>query len=415
MDKYKYQVGLVAIIAIASLSVFVKTIRSGIVPDNNKAPKTKYSLTMLTQSAGVDGKLIVATFKGHSLGTYRCTRQDAAVAWFLLQDELGRNKSSMLSASIVDGQNIAMEGTGEGHEQAFLVRIFKGYAIKPSKVIVKLTAMASAEQETKFEAKMDQIADAERVIPELTSHQKSIANQYAIAEIFDHNTTANVHTVKPDRPGEFTHAVTLHTSHSLGPIWSPSYWNNVDAIEARVDTFRQVESEVVLRYRNAQVATVNGLRVLRFPSNQSVGSFDHLSISISKYMPMPKRGSKTRISRGDVLLFLQPEGDLSRHEITRSLLEIPIVKLEGIFPSVDQMGLDFVRVRLSGTRLNSGFDQTFTASHRSSRLASDAIPELRFRTKITHAVLVSSRTCILPLKHRKSPPLKVAYSPPTRK
>jgi len=401
-------VGLLAVIGVAAvvrnLGRFAKD------PGYVRPPEgPKFQLDVLAQEAAVPGKIIHAKLEGKDLLNYTCTDQDAAIAVFTMRDLQTHAESVPHVVSTLDpeGHGYSTRIISEKGISILIVRA--GFSKRPSSIEVILNQDRDyAVYRQQGGIKFTKIAEPRRVLSPPSPKDAAENEKFAKATVDD--ATGQLHI----RPGAKYYSrgerVTVHvvgTSYSnsplefaVGPEAITYFGAGNDAVKVRLDRYRYEDTITTLTYKNASIVQRGGQIVLLLPSEQEVGSILGIPAILAN-LSIPRKGAtvkKPGPPRGEIRLTFDPTSQRS----TLSAAGNPPteLRLERVLPSLEQLGLETVRVMVIGNNTElAGFDTTLKSSLRVGTPALSTIPEFKLMIRVSKPTKVSSKTVVLPV-HR---------------
>ena len=142
------------------------------------------------------------------------------------------------------------------------------------------------------------------------------------------------------------------------------YDDQSDALEVQLETQKVTKKIVEVTYKDAEVRTIRGLRVLWFPTTEQTGMINGEMSSIQQTDPASPSITLLNRSKGEVSIDLDP----SLHARAQKS-DVVLVKIS---PSLDEMGLDSLGVDIKSL----GFHEVKKARGNLKRPHLDHIPTL---------------------------------------
>jgi len=180
------------------------------------------------------------------------------------------------------------------------------------------------------------------------------------------------------------------------------------ALKVRLERYQYIESTETLVYRNASVSSIDGKRSLLLPSSQTIGNIRGTAVTVDQLIA-PRHPSKEDKNEGTISI------KLNRATSNLPAYLAPTVRIMGIQPMADEMGLDVIH-----TRLAEADPSDFPAKTAPVVSKISSIPEIRITLRITTPTLISSQEVTVPLRHGPTPkpqprpafPVNIAGRPP---
>jgi len=388
------------IVAIVAILIFVNSLRGSPTPNAVRMPSQHFDITLLADEAASPGKTIKAVKDGRILGSYTCSAQDASVAW------LYDNGATKLDQGLIDQSAMFAVGGAQAADESGrpfpfshvqvgpVVRLVfpRGYAKQPASILFKV-----------FDGRFDHEAKNETKIIKLTHFALPIRSISAPSPSEAKASESDAIAICETQPnGKLAHEIVdvQVVSSSYCPEGSEvpnatEYATDTDAVKVRVDRYKSVESITTLIYKDAQIADVNGVRTLRFPTTQDIGYVLDAKAWIQKLLPISNQRSSRSSATGDLLVRL----DRKQHLETRFS---PKASLASIFPPIAALGLNRIRFRIGDT----GYGEDQTSRTKPNQSFTSTVPELKIGIRVTTPVKISSHILILPVHHIKAIPRK---------
>ena len=405
------------IIVLLSVVTFIK-----IKPGHDPTPEfivgqaRRYNYTLLTQEAAVPGKIVLAIKDGKVLGSYRCTSQDAVVAWIYDSERESSDKrehSGISAAGFIGkvtdekNQEFPIRCLQIGH--LIRLRIPRGFAIKPQGIAI--TVLDGYYSQTSIPRQktivLSQFAEPKRFTRPPINAEVSSADKILRAECYVLPSGASNTTIVPVQPA-WSEVLAKHESWSaevISTAYCPEgpdepdishYGNQTDAIKVRINRFRYRDSLSYLTYRNARIMTVDGVRMLQLPTTQRVGKLQDAPATIERSQLPRSKKTLHQLSSGYLLIKLQRHS----HKMEQAVGAASFVSLT---PTIDDLGLDILHIRIGGNSV--GVDLVPKGQKRSVQIS--VIPELKIAINISTSYKFASDTLIIPVHthilHDKSP------------
>ena len=383
----------VAIMAIAAVIVLIKQLKGDDVTAPAPIRERAYKLRLLSQEAASDGKVVSAIKDGKVIGGYKCTAQDAAVAW-LFDDGATKYSQIEVLPTITDGSR-QYHNFGWFTDGPLMRVVFpRGYRSKPKSVAITFRPPGRYGASQAFQ--MTHFADPTRFLQAPKNAQPSGPDPDVSAQCTvtpDGSMSIHVDSIHPSiqemalRREKLQYHVLCSSFCPPGPQ-SPyfEFGNESDAIQIIVNRYREVDSVVTLIYKNAQIESVNGVRLLRLPTTQDVGTILGNKATVQKLLPFPSTQRNQSKSEGDMIIRLDRKSQILAWEYPRA-------EIIGISPTVDQLGLDILKFRIADTY------STTLRSTKKSATGAFVIPELKIFVRITDWKRLGSENLVLPVQH----------------
>jgi len=400
------------IVVLVAIGALVKVMKANEPqkPIQHVDPFRTWEITLLNEEAAAPGKVVQAVKDGRVVGTYTCTAQDQAVAW--VYDEGGNhNEISQPETQPIDEKNRHYQLSTDVKGPLVRIVVPRGHSVKPSSLAVTFHRY-NQDSKSQVVAKvitLTKFADPIRVLPTPSPSAAKAAESIVTATCTtrpdgysDVSIVTNPPMLKALRERHEYFSLTELSSSFFPEGPTPpnlfSICDDTDAVKVAVSHYKTVETTVYLTYHNAQVVSVNGLRALRFPTTQEIGSVLDAKATIQKLMPIINQKSAHASSIGELLVRLErlPHQSADGN---------PTASFASISPSVDSLGLDLLRFRLGD--ITCGED---LQGHRHLGQPSiTTIPELKIGIHISRNVKISSQTYVVPVHHLQA---KKPIAPP---
>jgi len=369
-------------------------------------------IVVLDQEAAFPGKIIHIKQPGLSEFRYRCRPDDAAYSVFTFRDKHSGTDLGPEVKSAVDSSGNEYMVSTIGYSHVNILTLKRGFARRPSGVSVKVSVGNTGKA---CLMNLTKISDPVRELASPTADAASKAECFAKATYSDRNGLIFVTPIGPTKPSMSTFVRILASTYSS---WSPYehrsaipfntfYGKSVEAIQTRLDRIRSEQSESTLVYRNAKVVDVNGKHFLYLPTQQNIGTVIGQTAVLSNHLPIQKQGyiPKSTLANEEleVRWFSKSNDGLSRPRLEYRDTPYPTIQIESVSPNLEEMGLDSLKVIVSGSNRTFGPMHGVTKAFRSAIHPSAPtlreIPELKIRLRVTVYSLVSSQTVVLPVHH----------------
>ena len=314
----------VVIIAAASVITFFR-VKSAAEPAPVIGQSRRFNYELLTQQAASPGKVVRAVKDGKVLASYTCTSQDAAVAFLFDSQEPTSEKPEMFGLPADIGTGQAWDEQNHAYPIRCLqkgalirLRVPRGYSKKPKTVSFRVfDGLDTSTSIPKLKSiVLDQFAEPERSIPPLTMKEIKSADDILRIDSYFYSNWVGYTNMKlaPHVQSELQKNNESWTEDLLSTAFCPEgtdepefdrYRSQLDVIKVRINRIRHRKRVITLTYRNAQIVTIDGERVLQFPTTQQVGMLEDAQASIDKQMLAPKITGKHEPSSGRLLIRIQ--------------------------------------------------------------------------------------------------------------
>ncbi|MDR3690709.1 MAG: hypothetical protein P4L46_15125 [Fimbriimonas sp.] len=397
--------GLVTLFAVFAFRSILK-------PDPSQLPtpmpKVGVDFRLLAQAAASPGKVIPAVKDGRVLASYTCTPQDGAIAWLYDYASTQTVQGSVVVGApvpgygYVDGGPVVADGRGrplpdwvQQKGPLKLVVIPRGYATKPAgvRVLVADGLTPDSFETIPISAFAEPIQCLAKPSVDETASAEESLGLTAVCEVIDGESDW---IQLQDRQHRDVGGRIIRSSFCPEGLFDPrNYGRETDAVEVLTEDRKEVDSFETLTYRNAQISDVNGIRALRLPTTQVVGHVLDATATIQKLMPFSNQRPGHASANGDMFIRLDRKTHPRRDGI-------PTAEVDGISPSVDELGLDLLRLRIG----DSGTGVDLVGTRGIHRIGPHTIPVLTIKIRIRNWVIQKSKRYVLAVHHvhRPKPP-----------
>jgi len=375
-----------------------------------------YDISLLNEEAAAPGKIVRAVKDGRIVGSYTCTSQDAEVAWFFDDAYKERGGGMRFKRAGPWVERIAPDepvATDEDHrpfpftrfEKGPLIRIVfpKGYASKPKSISFKLyDGLQTWESHPTIKTvQLTHFADPARCVPRASQPETAASESILKADCNDFpggRSAVQFEEINPTEKDlydrhEFQDFRILSSSYCPEGIFEPEfYFNETDTVRVCVDRYKVIDKMTYLVYKNPQLALVNGVRTLRLPTTQDVGFFANAKALIRKLLPVPVPRGSHALAVGSLTIHIE-------RKLQSDVKYGPRASLASIYPPVDSLGLDLLKIRVVDSGLGSLCGEDIRPSGAISQTPLTNIREIKIGVLVSTPVKISSKTLVLPLHH----------------
>ncbi|MDR3692937.1 MAG: hypothetical protein P4L46_26390 [Fimbriimonas sp.] len=426
---------LAAVVCLTSILVFswfeFGTRRSVEGADPAKVPPHSYEVDLLTEEACSDGQVVQSVPPDHRHLTYRCTSQDAAAAWVSVRDVRSGKPASFVRASAEDDAHRRYVTVVREIDQAVLICLERGFSTHPGHVSVKLEFGRIKEPVQNALLTFSRIASPVAVIqPPVNGIPRPMT-----ATFLSGPNTLTYSLARPLAPGEHLAAHVLATtycqaasdSEGLPNEFVTAYGGDSDAIKVRLDRYRLEDKEVVLHYRNARIAKVDGFYTLILPTDQIVGVLGKDSAVIRSQKMPSETVVQTTIPHASLNIVLENQRKALQYDAGVNAPIAPPTAPSadakwtflGMSPRLDDLGLAWLALRIrqrpdphSDKPTSSLFAQVIRSSSAKHKGLPMEVPSLDLRFRIRAPSIIDSTTAVLPLHYKKKGPMMIRVRVP---
>ena len=365
--------GLILVLLIAMGTTALRLLRS-------KNVERHLHVDLILTAEAVPGKVLRVGSKRGATVEYTCTSADAAVAVLAATSDLGQ-PTIRVNAGIGTDENGSRFSTGVHTVGDFtFVTIHKGYSHIPRTVSVPLTFVALKDNysraATGFLLEFKKFALPVRAISAPSGVALIQAEKHVYAQYIEDKRTLLIKTPGSKNLSYRILARSFESEENLklatveSPFTLGVYDDQSDALEVQLETQKVTKKIVEVTYKDAEVRTIRGLRVLWFPTTEQTGMINGEMSSIQQTDPASPSITLLNRSKGEVSIDLDP----SLHARAQKS-DVVLVKIS---PSLDEMGLDSLGVDIKSL----GFHEVKKARGNLKRPHLDHIPTLTLQFAI---------------------------------
>jgi hypothetical protein len=255
------------------------------------------------------------------------------------------------------------------------------------------------------------IAEPKRVLPVISAKEVAEADRLVKVEL-DEGGVLRPQSVKRPGKDEYLTATVVESSYGTRELvfLQPVEQKGVDDVRVRIDRFHLSDEETTLTYRDAKIVQLNGRNFLSLPENQVIGTILGHEISLRNKVPTyEKRPTKNNIANQEIRLAWDNDARLFKVPPGTPSPGSSRLKLLGVTPPVESMGLDTLHVLLRNTPEAwvgiDGFKDEAKAKTHPTGTIPTTIPELKLHIGIRRSTRISSQLLLAPVRRvvRKRP------------
>lgn len=399
--------GLMACLAV------VKTLRDSRESESAETVKPvhhQYRVDLIAETEATPGKVIRAKSPGAAQPEYRCSPQDAAVAIVYVTDSSPTPGSPTIEIGPAKDPEGHIYSTASHYfDRLIFVTIVKGFSKAPKSITFPVSVTEPQQFNSTITANykrpkpnivvpitVKKIVPPRQYVSVPSANEAKEAEKTAIAEYVESAKSLQVKVKEKAPPGFYAQALIVATS------FSPEHSINIssetdgeqDAVKVRLTQYRRHSTQAVLTYNNAEIRTVNGIRLLVLPSGQTIGRLLGLDAFIK---PLTESSfSLNRLKHSFGILAVRLPIAVGQH-----LPEQRHIESIDVSPSVDSMGLDWVQLSIDSL----AYSTYLKPAGATKPSAMTVIPKLTLTIHLTNDVEVSSKDLTLPVHHVKDDPI----------
>ncbi len=380
--------------------------------NNGSSTNRTYTVDIVSEGPCQAGKTLHAVVNGKTIDSYTCDQFDSVVAWVKIEDLKTGLTVDKCKAYGTDDQANTYLTYAENRGRLTLIRLEKGYAVKPGSVSLRLEFSSKSEPSQDALIRLTKLSEPRIELPD-SAIPAIEAESVAKATFTAGPNIVTYQLSKPLGPEERLRAQVIGITdclanpqnegeENLPPSLVAAYGRQSSTIKVKLDRLRFEKNSSLLTYHNAEIMGAGASARLRFPTTQSIGNLGG--------SPAQIKSSQRINSQNGVLIEL---GEPIHAQLGRlNPYGRPSFSLAKISPSVEDLDLPSLLIRVKypkdahpSKQIPADYMKTFKSTKGPVAVDQARKLDLSFTFNEEHPVVLASDTLILPLHHRIKGPI----------